>query len=551
MKPIIITVDDEAEVLNSIERDLNKQYYQNYRIIKAESGESALNIVKQLKSRNDEVALFLVDQRMPNMSGTDFLQEVHVFYPLAKKVLLTAYADKESAIQSINDVGLDYYLTKPWHPPEESLYPVLDDLLSDWQANIPLTHHDIRVVGTTWSSSSHRVKDFLARNHIPYEFMNVETSELAREMERSAYSDSHELPLIFCPDGEVLKNPDDLLLAGKLGLHTKADQNFYDLIIIGAGPAGLGAAVYGSSEGMRTVLIESNAPGGQAGTSARIENYLGFPNGISGSDLSRRAVTQATRLGAELLFAQEAVEIRTEDPYHIVKLKDGTELRCFAVVISTGMTTRKLNIDDLERLNGKSVFYGAANTEAKLCEGKHVLVIGGANSAGQGAVFLSKFAEKVTVIARSELDKSMSQYLIEQIKGISNIEVDIGYYITAISGDEILEKVTIRDKESHEEKAINADCMFIFIGAIPHTALVKNIVDCTSYGFIKTGPELIQNGKRPKNWKLKRDPMILETSVPGIFAAGDVCTGPIKRVAAAVGMGGTVITSVRQYLSTV
>ena len=551
MKPIIITIDDEIEVLNAIERDLNKKYHKDYRVIKVESADVALNMVGELKKRNDEVALFLVDQRMPGMSGTDFLENTLVLYPEAKRVLLTAYADKESAIKSINDIGLDYYLTKPWHPPEESFYPVIDDLLSDWEATVYRIKHDIRVVGATWSSSSHRVKDFMARNHIPYEFMNIETNVLAKELERSVYSESHELPLVFCPDGEVLKNPDDLTLASKLGLHTKADRPFYDLIIIGGGPAGLGAAVYGASEGMRTVLVEASAPGGQAGTSARIENYLGFPNGISGSDLSRRAVTQATRLGAELLFAQAATSVRTEDPYHIVTLQDGTELSCFTLLIATGMTTRKLDIPGIEELSGKSIFYGAANTEAKQCGGKHVLVIGGANSAGQGAVFLSKFAKKVTVIARSALEKSMSKYLIEQISGIKNIEVILDSYITAVDGNEMLESVTIRNKETGNETEIGAECMFIFIGAVPHNAIVKDLVECTAFGFVKTGPELIVNGKRPKNWSLKRDPMILETSVPGIFAAGDVCTGAIKRVAAAVGMGGTVITSIRQYLSTV
>ena len=420
---------------------------------------------------------------------------------------------------------------KPWDPPEQDLYPVLDDLLSDWLASVPVPYDGIRVAGTQWSASSHNAKDFLARNQIPYQWLDIEKDEQARALVETVNQDKHQLPVVFFPDADPLIAPDTRTLAEKVGLHTQADRPFYDLIIIGAGPAGLAAAVYGASEGLRTMAIEKEATGGQAGTSARIENYLGFPQGISGVDLARRASTQAKRLGAEILTAQAVTRIRVEDPYRFVTLEDGTELTCHALLIATGMTVRKPNIDGLETLLGASVFYGAAFTEAKYYKGGNVYVIGGANSAGQGTVFLSQHAGKVTLLVRGEtLEASMSQYLIDQINSIPNIEVILQTEVTALKGTDRLEAITMQRNDSGEKETVPADAMFIFIGAVPHTEIVKDVVERSEAGFILTGPDLMQNGKHPRNWRLKRDPYLMETSVPGIFAAGDVRHGVVRRV---------------------
>jgi thioredoxin reductase (NADPH) len=551
-KPIIMTIDDEPQVLNAIERDLREHYHKDYRIIKVEAGTEALETVRQLKQRNAPIALFLVDQRMPGMSGTEFLQEAIKLYPEARKVLLTAYADTDAAISSINTIGLDHYLMKPWDPPEQNLYPVLDDLLSDWLASVPVPYDGIRVAGTQWSASSHNAKDFLARNQIPYQWLDIEKDSQARALVETVPNDRHLLPVVFFPDGSLLVDPSPRTLAEKVGLHTRAQQPFYDLIIIGAGPAGLAAAVYGASEGLRTVVIEKEATGGQAGTSARIENYPGFPQGLSGLDLARRASAQAIRFGAEILTAREAIQVRVEDPYRFVTLDDGTELSCHALLIATGMTARKPNVAGIESLMGASVYYGAALTEAKHYQGGHVFVIGGANSAGQGAIFLSRYVSQVTILIRGDsLAKGMSQYLVDQIIQTQNIKVLVQAEVVAVLGSDRLEAITIQNRETGKTETVPADAMFIFIGAVPHSDVAADVVERSEAGFILTGPDLIHDGRRPKNWKLTRDPFLMETSVPGIFAAGDVRHDVVRRVASAVGQGAVAVSFVHKYLETV
>jgi thioredoxin reductase (NADPH) len=551
-KPVILTVDDEAQVLNAVERDLRRHYRGDYRILKATSGAKALDAVRELKRRNAPIALFLADQRMPTMSGTEFLAQASKLYPETRKVLLTAYADTEAAIESINTIGLDYYLMKPWDPPEQTLYPVLDDLLSDWLATVPVPYDGIRVAGTLWSPSCHRVKDFLARNRIPYQWLDIEKDAAARDLIEAASPEQHRLPVVFFSDGDVLVEPDNRALAEKCGLQTQATQPFYDVIIVGAGPAGLGAAVYGASEGLRTLMIDKEATGGQAGTSSRIENYLGFPKGLSGADLARRATAQAQRLGAEILTAQEVTGVRVEDPYRFVTLGDGTELACRALVLATGVTVRKLDVPGVEALTGAGIYYGAALTEAAYYRGEHVFVVGGANSAGQGAMFFSRYASKVTMLVRgSSLGKSMSQYLIDQIEATENIEVMLRTEVIEAKGKERLEAITIMNKDTDQTATVPAAAMFLFIGAVPHSDLVAGVVERNRAGFVVTGSDLTPNGHRPKNWTLKRDPYLLETSVPGIFAAGDIRQGAVRRVASAVGQGAVAISLIHQHLKTV
>lgn len=551
-KPIILSVDDEPQVLNAIQRDLRRHYRGEYRIVKANSGSDALEAVKQFKQRNDPVALFLVDQRMPQMTGTEFLGEAIKLYPDAGKVLLTAYADTEAAIASINTVGLDHYLMKPWDPPEQNLYPVLDDLLEDWQATVPLPYDGIRVAGTLWSSASHDVKDFLARNRVPYKWMDIEADPEALTLVESTTPEGRQLPVVYFPEGDVLTNPSLPELAGKVGMQTQASEKFYDLIIIGAGPAGLGAAVYGASEGLSTLLIDKEATGGQAGTSSRIENYLGFPKGLSGSDLARRATAQAKRLGAEIMLAQSVVKVRVEEPNRYVTLSDGSEIACRALIIASGVTTRRLNAPGVERLTGAGIYYGAALTEAAYYQGNPMYVVGGANSAGQGAMFFARYASDVTMVVRaSSLTKSMSQYLIDQLDGTENIHVVTRTVVTEVHGNDRLEAITIQNNDTGESKTIDCPALFIFIGAVPHTEMVAGVIERNSAGFVLTGADLLRGGKKPKGWRLNRDPFMLETSVPGIFAAGDVRQGAVRRVASAVGQGAIAVNFVHQYLKTV
>ena len=550
--PVILTVDDEPQVLNAIERDLRRHFRSDYRVIKAGSGQEALETLRQLKERATPVALFLSDQRMPSMTGTEFLDEARTIFPEAKKVLLTAYADTEAAIASINSIGLDHYLMKPWDPPEEHLYPILDDLLGDWVSHAQPPYDGIRVAGTLWSSTSHDVKDFLARNRIPYQWLDIEKDEQARQMVEHAEGGGHSLPVVFFPDGTIAVEPSTRDLAEKVGLQTQATHPFYDVIIIGGGPAGLGAGVYAATEGLHAAMIEREATGGQAGTSSRIENYLGFPNGISGADLAQRATAQAMRFGCEILTTQEAANVRVEGPYRVVTLKDGTELTAHAVVIATGVSVKELEAPGVKELTGIGVYYGAAVSEAAHYKDEDVFVIGGANSAGQGAIFLSRYANSVTILIRGpRIEDSMSQYLVDQIGATPNIRVMTDREVVSVEGDGRLEATIVGNPSTGETERLEGRAMFVFIGAEPHTGLVAGLVAVNEHGFIITGPDLMHDGERPKGWTLNRDPYPLESSVPGIFAAGDVRQGVIRRVASAVGEGAIGISLVHRYLQTV
>jgi thioredoxin reductase (NADPH) len=555
-RPTIMTVDDDREVLRAIERDLRRRYAERYRVIKADSGQAALEALRELKVRNDAVALLLVDQRMPGISGVEFIKEANEIFPDAKRVLLTAYADTDAAIRAINEANVNHYLLKPWNPPEQNLYPVLDDLLDDWQGNFRPPFEGIRIVGNRWSPKSHEVKDFLARNQVPYQWFDVEAAETDIEVRRLTQSLPEEelkhLPLIIFSDGERLEEPSLAEVAERVGLRTRADAEFYDLAIVGGGPAGLAAAVYGASEGLRTVMIEREAPGGQAGMSSRIENYLGFPSGLSGADLTRRAVAQARRFGVEILSPKEAAGARAEGPYRFVQFADGSEISCHSLLIASGVQWRKLDVPGAERLTGAGIYYGATMTEALNCQNQDVYVVGGANSAGQAVMYFSNYARKVIMIVRGDtLEKSMSQYLVDQIKKTPNVHVEFNSSIVEVHGESHLQEVSIYCSESRETNRVPANYLFIFIGAQPHTDWLDNTIERDERGFILTGPDLMGDGKRPRGWQLERDPYLLETSVPGIFAVGDVRKGSIKRVASGVGEGSVAISFVHQYLSKV
>ncbi|MFN2137090.1 MAG: FAD-dependent oxidoreductase [Candidatus Promineifilaceae bacterium] len=551
-KPTILSVDDEPQVLNAINRDLRRHYRMDYRILKAGSGEEALDTLRQLKERNDPVALLLADHRMPEMTGTEFLEKAIRLYPEARRVLLTAYADTEAAITSINTIGLDYYLMKPWDPPEDHLYPVLDELLNEWVSTVSLPYQGIRVAGTLWSPKSHDVKDFLSRNRIPYQWLDIESDNEARALVEAAQEGQKGLPVVFMPDGTKLISPNTTELAQAVGMRTEASAPFYDLIIVGGGPAGLGAAVYGGSEGLKTLMIDRAATGGQAGTSSRIENYLGFPKGLSGAELARRATAQAERFGVEILIPQEVVSIRVEEPYKYVTLADGTEVNTKALVIATGVDVRRLGIPGVENLEGAGIYYGAAMTEAANYAGKHVYVVGGANSAGQGAMFFSRFASQVSMLVRGpSLTLSMSQYLIDQIEGTENIDVRTHTEVVEVKGEDRLERLVLHNSETGETWEEEAMALFVFIGAKAYTDMLEGIVERDEKGFIITGPDLIKDNKVRGGWNLKRQPFLLETSCPGIFAAGDVREGSVKRVASAVGEGAIGVSMVHQYLKTV
>ena len=552
-KPVILTVDDDPQVLQAVARDLRQQYGNNFRIMRADSGMTALDTLEKLKLRNETVALFLADQRMPQMSGVEFLQKGLSMYPNAKRALLTAYADTDAAINAINKTQVDYYLMKPWDPPQERLYPVIDDLLEDWMAYFRPPFEGIRVIGNRWSPDSHQVKDFLARNQIPYEWLDVELSEEAQKLVQYAECDRLKLPLVLFSDGSSLAQPNNVQLAEKIGLQTQAEKPFYDLIIVGGGPAGLAAAVYGASEGLRTLMIEKEAPGGQAGTSSRIENYLGFPVGLSGGDLARRAVTQARRFGVEILTPQQVQGIRVQDHYRIIQLKDGSEISSHALILALGVAWRRLNMPGIDRLTGAGVYYGAAQTEARSCEGEEVYVVGAANSAGQGAMYFSKYASKVIILVRGDsLTKSMSQYLIDQIEATPNIEVRLHTSVVEAKGESSLERLILVNNVTKEQETVSASSLFIFIGAKPSTEWLDGVLEKDERGFILTGRDLTQNGRnRPKGWNLDRDPFLLETNVPGIFAVGDVRHGSVKRVASGVGEGSICVQFVHNYLSKV
>lgn len=554
-KPVLITVDDDPDVLRAVERDLRRQYGSQYRVLRADSGQSALDTLQQLRERHETVALFLVDQRMPQMSGVEFLQQARPLFPEAKRVLLTAYADTDAAIQAINSVQIDHYLLKPWDPPEQNLFPVLTDLLDDWQSAYRAPFEGIRVLGHRWSPQSHQVKDFLARNHVPYQWFDVERQDTDAETRRLVEvvgGDVGCLPIVFFADGSRLLQPANAELAEKVGMRTQAQQPFYDLVIVGAGPAGLAAAVYGASEGLTTLLIEREAPGGQAGTSSHIDNYLGFPSGLTGADLARRAVDQVRRFGAEILTPREAVGIKIDDPYRTVILSDGSEINCHALLIASGVAWRRLNAPGIERLTGAGVYYGAAMTEAMSCKDDDVYIVGGANSAGQAAVFFSKYARNVTMLVRGDsLARSMSKYLIDEIENTANITVRVCTQVVEAHGEEFLESLTLADANTGQPEKVPARALFVMIGADPYTDWLGDGIRRDEHGFLLTGTELVQDGKRPKSWTADRDPMLLETSIPGIFAAGDVWHGGIKRVAFGVGSGAMAVSLIHQYLSKV
>jgi thioredoxin reductase (NADPH) len=549
-KPAILAVDDDRVVLSAVERDLRRQYGKDYRILGADSGAGALEALKQLKLRGDAVALMVVDQRMPQMTGVEFLAQSIELFPSAKRVLLTAYADTEAAIRAINDIRLDHYLMKPWDPPEERLYPVLSDLLDDWQASYRPAFEGIRLIGLRWSPQAHELKDFLARNQLPYQWLDIESDSSALQYLQAANADPAVLPVVVFPDGSYLARPTPALVAEKVGLRTHAQAPFYDLVIAGSGPAGLAAGVYGASEGLSTLIIEREAPGGQAGQSSRIENYLGFPVGLSGLDLARRAVAQATRFGTEILTPQEVTGVRLNDQYKVLTLGDGAEVSCHALLVATGVQYRKLNAPGVEELAGAGIYYGAAITEAISTRGQDVFVIGGGNSAGQAAMYLSGFARSVTILVRGHgLAESMSQYLIDQIGETANITVRTQVSVTEAHGAKNLEGLTLTDGESGESETVPAAALFIFIGASPRTDWLGDLVTRDKAGFIPTGPDLLRDGKRPAGWKLGRDPYWLESSVPGIFAAGDVRARSVKRIASAVGEGSMAVQFVHQYLA--
>ena len=551
-KPAILTVDDEPEVLNAIERDLRRHFAADYRILKAGSGAQAMEAVHELKKRNAAVALFLVDARMPQMSGTEFLVQARTIFPDARKVLLTAYADTEVAINGINLVQLDHYLMKPWDPPAERLYPVLDDLLSDWSASFRPPFEGIRVAGSLWSPKSHDVKDFLSRSQTPYQWVDVEQDAEARAQVEAVSPGLKQLPVVFFPDGTSLVEPGARALAEKLGLQTMASLPFYDLLIVGGGPTGLAAAVYGGSEGLRTVLCERGTTGGQAGTSAAIENYLGFPSGLSGADLARRATAQARRFGAEVLTARQVTAIRADGPYRIATMDDGSELRSYALLLAPGMVVRRLDAPGIEQLTGAGVFYGAALTEAGACRGKDVLIVGGANSAGQAALSFARYARNVTILVRGDsLADGMSRYLVDRIADTANIHVLARAQVAAAHGENRLEAVDVVCGERRTVQRFEAAAMFIFIGSTPQSDIAAGLVEREPGGFILTGPDLRTEGRLPRSWTLQRDPFLLETSFPGIFAAGDVRFGSAKRVAAAVGEGSAAVGMVHKYLETV
>lgn len=551
-KPVIVAVDDDPQVLAAVARDLRRRYGAGYRIVRSASGEEALEAVRELKGRGEEVATLVADQRMPGMTGTEFLRSVREIFPEARKVLLTAYADTDAAIAAINEVGLDHYLMKPWDPPEDHLYPVLDELLDDWRANMPAPFDGIRVIAARWSPSAHVVKDFLARNQVPYRFLDVEKDSEARRLMEAATNGTGDMPVVLFPEGEPLVRPALKELAARTGFQTEAKNPFYDMVIVGGGPAGLGAGVYGGSEGLRTLIIEREATGGQAGTSSRIENYLGFPNGIAGADLARRAAAQAQKFGTEILSATEVSTVTVEEPVKSVVLGDGTTISCHALVISTGMTVRRLGVSAAERLVGSGVYYGAAPSEAAGYKGEHVFVVGGANSAGQAAMMLSRFAGQVTMIVRGDtLEAKMSQYLVDQIRETPNIEILLTAEVADVSGSSHLEGLVVRNRKTGVETHREAAGLFIFIGAIPHSDFVQGVLEMDSRGFIRTGPDLRIDGRWPASWNLDRDPFVMEASVPGIFAAGDVRAGVVRRVASAVGQGAICVALVHKYLETV
>lgn len=553
VKPVLLTVDDDAEVLRAIERDLRQRYASDYRIVRAASGPAALEILRKLNLRNEPVSLLLADHRMPQMDGIEFLAQAKVLFPDARRVLLTAYADTNAAIRAINDVHLHHYLLKPWDPAEHGLYPVLDDLLEDWRGAYNPPFEGVRLLGTRWSPRSYEVRDFLARQQVPYRWLDVELGAPggeARTLIESLGPDGTRLPVAILPDGSVVPEASAPVMAARLGLQTAAASDFYQMIIVGGGPAGLAAGVYAASEGVGTLMIEREAPGGQAGLSSRIENYLGFPSGLTGGELARRAVTQARRFGVEIVTPQEAVAVRTDGPYRFVKLANGSELSCHVLMIATGVQWKTLDIPGAAALAGAGIYYGGGSTEAMACKDETVYIVGGANSAGQAAMNFSRYARRVVMLVRGDgLAATMSKYLIDQIAQTPNIEVHTRSRVVEAIGDGHLEALRIACDSTHTEETVPAASLFIFIGAAPRTAWLGDAVERDERGFILTGAAYALQGRRPRGWSEQRAPSIFETNVPGVYAVGDVRLGSVKRVAAGVGEGSMAVQFVHQYLS--
>jgi thioredoxin reductase (NADPH) len=544
----IVTVDDDAGVSRAVARDLRRRYGEHYRIVRAESGDAALDALREMRLRGDEVAVIVADYRMPGMNGIEFLERAMDLYPAARRVLLTAYADTGAAIDAINVVDLDHYLLKPWDPPEEKLYPVLDELLSKWREEDRHAVHVTKVVGHRWSARSSEVREFLARNQIAYRWFESEAPDGQRLMQ-AAGADGLRLPVVITPDGDALVEPTDAELASCVGLATTPSKDFYDLIVIGGGPAGLGAAVYGASEGLRTVLVERTATGGQAGQSSRIENYLGFPDGVSGAQLTERARRQATRFGAELLTTRDVVGLDVNGSARTVRFADGGTIDAHTVILATGVSYRQLGAPGLDDMTGRGVYYGSTLTEAAACTGQDIYIVGGANSAGQAAVYLAKHAKSVTILCRGvSLERSMSFYLIQQIREIGNISVRTCTEVIAAEGSDHLERLTLRDTSTGAAETADAQWLFLFIGAAPLTDWLDGVVDRDERGFVVAGPDLSIEGDRPRGWELDRAPYHLETSVPGVFVAGDARAESAKRVASAVGEGAMAVMLVHRYL---
>ncbi len=550
-RPTILSVDDDPQVSAALTRDLKRQYGDQYRVLPATSGAEALALLTRLALRADPVALIVADQRMPQMTGIELLRESRTHAPDAKLLLLTAYADTEVAISAINEIGLDYYLLKPWDPPDERLFPVVDDLLGDWRQSHPELDSGVQVIGDRWSDRAHELKGFLARNHVPYRWLDVERDEEGRRLHALAGGEPGDLPLVLVPDGEPLRAPSVLGMAAALGLHTDAQQPLYDVCIVGGGPAGLAAGVYAASEGLSTVIVEREAPGGQAGQSSSIENYLGFPKGLSGADLAQRALAQVSRFGAELVLARDVIGFEQRGPVRAVLLEGGGVVEARSVVVSTGVSYRRLDAEGIERLQGRGVYYGASAAEASQCRDDTVYVVGGANSAGQAAFNLAKYAKEVVLVVRAAtLEATMSAYLIDKVVATANITIRSQAEVVAADGDGHLERLTVRDRESGHTEQVEASWLYVFIGASPRTDWLGDEILRDDKGFVLTGQEVIQRADRPL-WPLARPPYSLETSMPGVFAAGDVRQESMKRVASAVGEGAMSIYLIHRYLATI
>jgi thioredoxin reductase (NADPH) len=547
--PAILAIDDEPGVLSAISRDLRREYGERYRILRADSGARALDLLQQLKLRNEPLALLVVDQRMPGMTGLEFLREAIALFPNVKRVLLTAYTDTDVAIRAINEVKLNHYLMKPWDPPEERLYPVLTDLLDDWQAGFAPPFEGIRVVGSRWSSRSHEVRDFLSRNLLPYKWLDVD-DENSRQLLELAGADDSRIPLVLFPDGTHLAQPTNQELAQKVGLKTRPGSPVYDLVIVGGGPAGLAAAVYGASEGLRTLVLEREAPGGQAGMSSSIENYLGFPIGLSGGDLARRAVAQSRRFGAEILNPVEVTGLRVQDAYRFVSLSDGSEVNSRSVLIATGISYRRLDVPGADRLAGIGVYYGAAVSEALSSLGQDVCIVGGGNSAGQAALYLAKYARSVTMLIRGDsLASTLSRYLVELITATENIHIRLQTRVLEVSGSASLEEITIASDATGDTEVLRCPALYVFIGQDPHTEWITDVIQADPQGFVLSGSECVRDMVLPRGWSVDRLPFLLECNVPGVFVAGDVRHRSVKRVASAVGEGAMAVTFVHQHLA--